>query len=398
MKSGVTRAGLLALALGGVAWAGGGGPRPLVPDFSRAGDFSRDCDVQPSGAQGCRLRAPLPPVTALKVGEWRVVPGPGQVSVVYRAPAGITQASVCCGLQLPLSPIPGTDLWGVTARVAEVQQLAMTIGVFRDGQFGQDLQTWRGAQAPPALKAVPTGQLLGRVQTFGLESGLPLIGTRQLSVYTPPGWSAAEPLPVVYLADGAAPGMATTLEPLIQSGRAPRVVLVGIESAPSALTGQAYDPAQDRRAQEYLDGYTGGEAAFRAHERFLLDTVLPEIERRFGVRGTAQGRVVGGFSNGGAWAISMAARHPDTFRGVIALSPSNLPGAQGLPHPQARVFTSGGTLEPGFLEASRTYAASIRARGGAVRQVGRVGGHDGLIWQEEFPGAVAFVLASEERR
>jgi len=87
----------------------------------------------------------------------------------------------------------------------------------------------------------------------------------------------------------------------------------------------------------------------------------------------------------------MAARHPELFRGVIALSRSWKQAIQA-PDPNVRVFTSARTLELGFLSTATEYAALVKKSGGTVRLVKRVGSHDLVIWQDEFPGAVRFVL------
>jgi len=377
---------VLGLALASLAYAGGSGPRPLRPDFVQLA-YPVDCD-EAFQTDGCRLRVTLPTVLPdLGPGTWRVLPGPDQLTVIYRASGRPKEVALCCGLQLPMSPVRGTDLWGVTARVNDVQRAVITLGVVVDGQFPQQLQPWRGKRAPPPIQTLSPGTLQGQIHEFTLDSGNKLTGTRRISVYTPPGWTAQETLPAVYLADGAALSMAQVLEPAILNKTAPRVVLVGIDSA----TPRPAEPQKDLRALEYLNGFKDGQAYFEAHETFVLKMVIPDIERDFHVLATPQGRVVGGFSNGAVWAISLAARHPEVFRGVIALSPGWRPAIQA-PDPQARVFTSGGTLEPGFLSTATEYATRVKISGGTVHLVKRVGGHDQVIWQEEFPGAVRFVL------
>lgn len=379
----------LGLTLASLAHAGGSAPRPLLPDFVQP-TSPVDCEVA-SRTDGCRLRVALPIVLNLRPGQWRALSGPDQLTVIYRA-SGLPKAlSVCCGLQLPMSPVRGTDLWGVTARVRDVQRAVIDLGVVVDGQFPQKLQSWRGENAPPAIQTLSPDKLQGQMHEFTLDSGSKLTGTRRISVYTPPGWTAQETLPAVYLADGAALSMAQVLEPAIRAGTAPRVVLVGIESATSSST----EPHKDLRALEYLNGFENGQMYFEAHETFVLKIVIPYIEHDFHVLASPQGRVVGGFSNGAVWAISMAARHSELFRGVIALSPGWQPAIQ-IPDTQTRVFTSGGTLEPGFLRTATEYATLIKASGGTVRLVKRVSGHDQIVWQEEFPGAVRFVLDQQK--
>ncbi|UQN06471.1 esterase family protein [Deinococcus sp. QL22] len=384
---------LMTLTLLSPATAGGaGGPRPLLPDFSAVTPWPVDCDSAPYLTDGCRLRVALPPGTTLpSPGQLQVVPGHNRLAILYHPPIGTRAVTLCCGLQLPLSPLPGTEVWAVTVKVNDLTRAVISMGVLTDSSASLAQETtWRGPQAPAPVAR--TRLLAGKVDRLVLDSGS-LIGSREIIVYTPPNWTQAERLPAVYLGDGqAVVGLAQTLEPAMLSGAAPRVVLVGIDSARSqaALTATGGPPV-DQRAQEYLEAWEGGEQRFAAHEQFVLTTVLPHVERAYGLSARPQDRVVSGFSNGGSWAISMAARHPDVFRGVLAMSPSNA-GLQNAPHPAARVFVEGGTLEPSFLAAARTYAVMTRTAGNPTRLDVRVGGHDALVWAEVFPAGVAFIL------
>lgn len=387
------RALLLGLALLSPAMAGGGGaPRALTPDFT--GSWPVDCDPVAERMDGCRLLVPIPAGTPLPGPEQvRIVPERDRLTVLYRPPADARSVTLCCGLQLPLSPIPGTGVWAVTAQVNGLERAVLSTGILVDGRLQTPGQRaiWRGPKAPTAAERA--AYLVGRLHRFTLRADSPLIGVREITVYTPPGWNRNNPLPVVYLADGAAvSGFANTLEPAIRTGSVPPVILVGIENAPSMPAGLTnYRPEDDQRSQEYLEGWQGGAERFAAHEAFVLQTVLPHMEREFGASSAPKDRVVGGFSNGGAWAISMAARHPDVFRGVLALSPSNT-GRQGAPHAEARVFTGGGTLEPAFLVSARKYATLMKRSGQATRLQDWVGGHDYAVWEELLPAGLAFLL------
>lgn len=73
-----------------------------------------------------------------------------------------------------------------------------------------------------------------------------------------------------------------------------------------------------------------------ALESALLQDLLPELERRYRTRGSAQGRMVAGISLGGFAALHMGLRHPELF-GVIA----SLSGVVDVPR--------WGVLEESFL-------------------------------------------------
>ena len=62
-----------------------------------------------------------------------------------------------------------------------------------------------------------------------------------------------------------------------------------------------------------------GRAVFNAHERWVLEVVIPWAERV--ARASPQQRAVGGYSNGADFALAMGRLHPDVFSGVLAHSP-----------------------------------------------------------------------------
>lgn len=126
------------------------------------------------------------------------------------------------------------------------------------------------------------------------------------------------------------------LEPAILAGTVPSVVLVGVHNA--------VDPARvwpDRRAQEYLPGIS--RRRFDAHLRFVTDEVVPWAAGRFGVRE-------------GPWVAA-------------------------------------GTLEAGFRQATLRWAGRLQRAGIPCRHQESVGGHDPYWWQQQLPGALAWLLA-----
>src|SRR4051794_30919487 len=72
------------------------------------------------------------------------------------------------------------------------------------------------------------------------------------------------------------------------------------------------------------DGYVHGD-----YERFLLDEVLPAVDREFPAAANAAGHYVGGISMGGYAALRLAFRHPELFADVGVLSPAVFSGRSG---------------------------------------------------------------------
>ena len=93
---------------------------------------------------------------------------------------------------------------------------------------------------------------------------------------------------------------------LIESGELRPLVIV------SAFIDASYGVDSEPRQ----DGYTHG-----PYERFILDELVPELESRLGVGGTAQTRAVAGISMGGFVALSLGLR-TQMFGHVAGVSPA----------------------------------------------------------------------------
>jgi len=298
------------------------------------------------------------------------------------------EVQLVAGLQPRLWPVQGArDLWEASLRIRRLDEAIVTITVLprrAGGDQGQasDTLTWRGPHAPAAPPAAQA--LAGKVEEHVLDSAA-LGAPRAVTVYRPPGHQGR--LPGCVLADGgAARGFAHTLEPAILAGPVPPVLLVGVHNA--------FDPANpwpDRRAQEYLPGQH--RRRFDAHLRFVTDEVIPWATDQLGA---AVGPwVAAGSSNGAAWAIAAAQRHPESFAAVAAFSvgvvPRRISGkarAAGVRH-----YLAVGTLEPGFRRATQQWAQRLRRAGLDCRHQEWVGGHEQLWWSQQFPAALGWLLA-----
>ncbi|MBE9508986.1 MAG: hypothetical protein IMY86_13170 [Chloroflexi bacterium] len=310
------------------------------------------------------------------------------------------EVRICCGIQSPMRRIEGTDLWVLTVRVRDLSQAVIGYAFmpYQDGHpvasedFMDRMQVWRGPEAPPALQRAET--LRGQIKEHVIDSES-LGEPRGLTVYLPPGHDPTRRLPVVYAADGESVSwLATVLDPLIADGSVPAVIVVGVHSggANQTLT-EPHDPSQDRRAQEYLLGFN--RERFEAHERFFIYEVADWAEQNLGVAANREQRAVFGYSNGGAFAVAMGARHPERYGHVIAFSLGRGPAGLGAPAWTAdmapRHYLVAGTLEP-FLEPTSKWAAKLDRLGVEHVYRQRVCGHDVTMWEEEFPGAVAWAF------
>lgn len=103
--------------------------------------------------------------------------------------------------------------------------------------------------------------------------------------------------------------------------------------------------ARRRCAEEYLPS---ADALFLEHEQFFVERVRCWAGEKFGTSPDHERSCVCGFSNGGAFALAVAFRHPRQFAAAIAFSvpafgPLPLPAADD-PHPS--IYIAGGNIGP----------------------------------------------------
>jgi enterochelin esterase-like enzyme len=291
------------------------------------------------------------------------------------------------GVQPRLWPVAGADdLWEVSLRIRRLDEAAISLVVASRQAGGDwptqipDVRVWRG----PRAQAVPSAEpLRGTVEEHTLDSKA-LHAARQVTVYQPP--EPGRPWPACLLADGeAVRGFAPALESAISTGDVPPVLLVGLHNALGPLAARS-----DLRAQEYLPRLN--RRRFDAHLRFVVGEVIPWADERFGP--VAAPWVTAGFSNGAAWAIVAAQRHPDLIGAVAAFSagvvPRRISGAArsaGIRH-----YLAAGTLEPGFARSTRQWAERLGRAGLPYRHEEWIGGHDQVWWGQQLPIALGWLL------
>ena len=331
----------------------------------------RDCGDGPLEIGVCRLPAALSAADAqarlagADLVWWR--DGADQFVVVARRDTD--QSFLCCAVRGRMEHIAG-DLWAMRLRIADLDSALLDISA-EPAAPGATTGVWRGPKAPPRPEVADA--LQGKMFDVLLASKY-LAAPRRLWIYTPPGFDPRKRYPVVYMSDGAYRlDQARSIEPLILKGELPPLLLVGIW--------QGSDPKFDLRGAEYLLGSPDGMGFFLKHESFLLKEVLPYVESRFGGSTDRKDRIVTGFSDGAAWAISMGLRHPDLFASVIAQSFVWTPAAKGVEGAlSTRFYLSAGTLEPHFYRETLAFAGRARAAGHEVVLEKTVSGHSGPIW------------------
>lgn len=300
--------------------------------------------------------------------------------------------SLCCSVQSAMEKLePASDLWAVSIRVDEIKKAVLDVMILTDGSTQQPLAEtpqWRGPEAP--ARALTTA-LPEEVLTTHVIDSVALAEKRKIDIYRPVG---AGPMRVIYMADGESVALfARTIHPLILSGALPPVMIVGLHSGPAdQLPGEE---ASLVRHQEYLPGWFGEpQPRFVAHDLFFMSEVLPLAEE-MGASSRPEDRGVAGYSDGAAWALAMATEHPGAFGKVMALSfgwaDAGFLDRMG----DVRfgdVWLGAGTLEPVFQDAARQAVRTVTPVSERVAFDSRVAGHSPLMWQDQFPIAIAWLF------
>ena len=207
--------------------------------------------------------------------------------------------------------------------------------------------------------------------------------TRRVTVCLPPGYRERLECPVVFCADGqAVHGFADRLSHAIRQKETPPVILVGVHSIP------AY------RAKEYVDQVDT--VRFQAHEHFFADEVYRWVVAEFQPAFERSRCGVFGFSNGGAFALTMGARYREKYGTVIAFSiaggPHRVEASEYAHRPVAKYYLSAGTREKPFLKTVRQLANLLEEHGVEYIVTERNAGHDFDFWNAEFRAAISWAF------
>lgn len=171
-------------------------------------------------------------------------------------------------------------------------------------------------------------------------------------IYVPAQYRASRPACLLVVQDGGAHlhrarwDMRIVLDNLIHQGAMPVTIGVFIDpgQVPAARPG---GKPRDNRSCEYdsMDG---------RYARFLLEEILPEVERRYRLRPAGNSRAIMGGSSGAFCAFNAAWERPDRFQRVISMVGSFTPmrGGHGMaarvrltqPKP-IKVFLEGGAQD-----------------------------------------------------
>ncbi|MDB4914742.1 MAG: esterase [Gemmatimonadetes bacterium] len=344
------------------------------------GEMIGDCAE--NGAQAavpCRLRRQWSAgaLQSRMTGDEAVWRDGDEVTFARKTPDGAVTLHVAA-MVLPMGWVPDSELWVVTIRIPDAPRAALTYQFYSmQGAAGKPT-VWRADTRAATMRSAALHGHLRRDTLTDARTGQ----RRALLSYVPPGPASQDDLHVVYLADGESVSeIAPGIDTLVAAGAIPPVVLVGIASSAT------------QRNLEYVRGVSPDSAPYLAHERFVMDDVMRWAQATLHASARRDRRMILGMSSGGAFAVSLALRHPDRFGAAIALSPAGAAPAVATSTGAWPLFVlTAGTLEPPLLAQARVARQRLEGAGAPVHFDLLVSGHDERVWFEDVPRLVAYAI------
>lgn len=206
---------------------------------------------------------------------------------------------------LPLTRIGNTDVYAAVAELKEGQAMRWQFEI-ADRKVMAGNGQLEAYTAPPESKkqsGVPEGKL---IQMPKWESRIFAGTTRDWWVYLPAQYKAEAPACVMVFQDGQSAKNYTPVmfDNMIAKGDMP--VTVGIFIAPGTTA-----DGKSNRSFEY-------DTLSDQYARFLLEEILPEVEKTYPLRHDAASRAIGGISSGGICAWTVAWERPNEFSKVLS--------------------------------------------------------------------------------
>ncbi len=140
---------------------------------------------------------------------------------------------------------------------------------------------------------------------------------RKYAVYLPPGYETSErSYPVLYLLHGAGDDQTGW----VQFGEIRRIADNAIQSGKATAMIVVMPDANTKHR-----GYTNTPAGDWNYEDFFFNELMPEVEKKFRIRGEKRYRAIAGLSMGGGGTFFYALHRPDLFSSACPLSASTGP-------------------------------------------------------------------------
>jgi enterochelin esterase-like enzyme len=259
------------------------------------------------------------------------------------------------------------------------------------GRGGQAITL--GPDDKPAFDAPPAGfdvrragAPAGKVELVEYKSTH--VGTtRKMNVYTPPGYSADQKYPVLYLLHG----IGGDENEWINMCR-PNVILDNLIAEKKAVPFIVVLPNGRAQTDDRAQGNVyAGSNAFANFEGDLLKDVIPTIESKYSVLKDREHRAVAGLSMGGGQSLNFGLGNLDRFAwvGGFSSAPNTKPAEQLVPDAAAAkeklklLFLACGTRD-GLMNITQRTHVYLKEKG--VPHIYHIdgGAHDGPEWKQAF--------------
>lgn len=275
----------------------------------------------------------------------------------------------------PLFDTDETTYWGASYRLPNIDQSILNLSL-RNGPPNSPKLNFVGPNAPNI--STYSDELEGNFEVATIDS-LHLNSKRNLHIYTPPNNKISNQMPIVFMADGQwIEQYVQIADALISKNTIRPILIVGIANG--------VDPKERHtaglRGKEYLQGWD--EDAFDAHENFFLKEAIPYVEKRFSVSDDRQDRLLHGYSNAGAWVITMANKHANLVGHVAASSVSGVVDQDFRQADGVKFYLQAGYYEPLFLEPTKIACFEAKQAGLNCSMAAYYAGHTGAIWKHHF--------------
>ena len=213
---------------------------------------------------------------------------------------------------------------------------------------------------------------------------------RRIGVYIPDGYSPKNTYPVIYMEDGlvyTSGNYRHLMDSLIDNRIIKPLIMVCSYEDKSPIKG--YNIA--RRNAEYVETIASGDSVlqniFDNHLNYLINELIPFIEKNYSVSKERDGRTYYGTSNSADFGLTLSMMHPELMHEYWCFSPvfSDMTRYGMLKESTDYQITWGAKEEAGMsFDYFPALMQSIRKRGGNVHSWAFDGGHDRDKWQEEF--------------
>lgn len=208
-------------------------------------------------------------------------------------------------LERELTRIGTTSVYATTATLPEGAALRWHYQVGDEAVGGGQTEIYRTHPASRREPGVPAGELIPQPRWHSRV----FAGTvRDWWVYVPAQYDPSRPACTMVFQDGGThykDHVPPVFDNLIAAGDMP--VTIGIFLNPGVFA----DTTVSNRSFEY-------DTLSDQYSRFLLEEIIPEVEKTYRLRTDPESRAIGGLSSGGICAFTVAWQRPDQFRKVLS--------------------------------------------------------------------------------